>query len=613
MRASHRPIRLWLIINITLWAQHALADEIQKDPPSSGQEIAATDIVETGSGTPTKLINVSEEVKPAAADMEKTTTDSATKSAEEDPMQQPIPALSAEEQHEAEGLVQQVVDRVKQTRAEEEKARPKAPEDSNKINYIPEFIKQEIRDQVRTNLRSDVVEDVLTQAKNERWGMPDALPAWVNKVVINGDIRLRAQDDIFAQGNLADTYVNVPEVNANGGFAYTGPEAYINTTEDRMRMRARARVKVNAKITEGIKAGFRLSTGNQKDPVSTNQTLGTYDNRYQVVWDQVYLKHENYDVDAYHWLTVTGGRMPNPWVSTDLVWDSDIAFEGFAATFYHNLRGMDSLYDSDQDDRTLFFTAGVFPLQEVELSGRDKWLYGAQLGAEFITLDQSKFKVALAYYYFDNITGVRNKVVESTDYDYTAPAYMQKGNVLFNIRNSNDPQAELWALAAQYHELNLTLMYDMAKFSPLHIVLAADVVKNIGYDRKDVEQRTLGDPRRSQGWNDTVGATKNRTLGYQLGVTVGWPRVTLVGNWNVSLYYKYLQRDAVLDAYTDSDFHIGGTDAKGWVLTGKYGLDDNTWLTARWITSDSIDGVPMSLDGQTMGVDTVQVDVNAKF
>jgi hypothetical protein len=138
-------------------------------------------------------------------------------------------------------------------------------------------------------------------------------------------------------------------------------------------------------------------------------------------------------------------------------------------------------------------------------------------------------------------------------------------------------------------------------------VLAADIVKNVGYNRKDVEDISQGDVRRSQGWDDfEIGSTKERTLGYQLGVTVGRPSVMTVGNWNASLFYKYLERDAVLDAFTDSDFHLGGTDAKGWVLAGNYGLASNAWMSVRWITTDSIDGA-------LMGVDTMQVDINAKF
>jgi hypothetical protein len=65
-------------------------------------------------------------------------------------------------------------------------------------------------------------------------------------------------------------------------------------------------------------------------------------------------------------------------------------------------------------------------------------------------------------------------------------------------------------------------------------------------------------------------------------------------------------RDAVLDAFTDSDFHLGGTNAKGWFIGGNYGLMKNVWLTGRWLTADVITGPPY-------GVDVLQVDINTQF
>ena len=589
MDKNKRVIPILLSIVLGCWFQQAMAEETTAEETQAQEANSTAPTATTETGAPAEAAAEN----PPSADVE-TAVDA------------PIPALAPGEQEEAETLVHQVVDRVREEKAAEEKAQAGAPDDAVRINHVPAFIKEEIRNQVRSDLHADVLQDVLTQAKNEQWGIPYALPSWVNKVSFKGDIRLRAQDDIFASSNQAGSYTDVSVVNASGGFANAGPDVYTNVTEDRLRLRARARLKIDAKVTEGIKAGLRLSTGNQKDPVSTNQTLGTYDNRYQTVWDQVYLEYKGYDEDRYPYLTLVGGRMPNPWMSTDLVWDGDLAFEGVAATYRKNLRGSDNLLDMTEHDQTMFATIGAFPLQEVDWSANDKWLYGGQVGAEFQYIDQSKLKFALAYYVFDNITGVRNKTTDSKDMDYTAPQYMQKGNILFNIRNSNDPAAELWALAAQYREINLTASYDMASYAPLHVVMSGDMVKNIGYDQKAIDRRAQGVVERAQGWQYQSDPTKARTLGYQLGVTVGWPVVTQIGNWNVSLFYKYLERDAVLDAFTDSDFHLGGTDAKGWIVTYNYGLEDNAWVSARWITSDSIDGAQM-------GVDSLQVDVNAKF
>ena len=393
-------------------------------------------------------------------------------------------------------------------------------------------------------------------------------------------------------------------MNEKGGFNKAGPDAYLNTTHDRYRMRIRARLGMDAKVTNDVKAAFRVSTGNTNDPVSTNQTMGNYGNRYGVMWDQAYIRADEIDLNDFRYLTLLGGRMPNPWFSTDLVWDSDLAFEGVAATYRHNLNGSDSLMDMTQHDRTLFFTLGAFPLQEVELSAKDKWLYGAQLGSEFIFQNQSELKFGVSYYYYRNITGRRN-AVDSTLLDYTAPGFMQKGNLLFDIRNDSDTTTDLWALASDYKELNVTAALDLAMLSPIHIIVTADYVKNMGYDKDKILTRSGGQVARSGGV-DTNNPLRARTMGYQVQLTIGWPDVTLPGNWRTQFAYKYLQADAVLDAFTDSDFHLGGTDAKGWIFGLDYGVGENTWMTLRYITADAIDGIPF-------GVDVIQLDINAKF
>ena len=70
--------------------------------------------------------------------------------------------------------------------------------------------------------------------------------------------------------------------------------------------------------------------------------------------------------------------------------------------------------------------------------------------------------------------------------------------------------------------------------------------------------------------------------------------------------YRYLQRDAVIDAYTDSDFHFGGADAAGYYVTADYGLAQRVWMRLRYLSSNAI-------DGPTLGIDTLQIDLNTRF
>ena len=62
----------------------------------------------------------------------------------------------------------------------------------------------------------------------------------------------------------------------------------------------------------------------------------------------------------------------------------------------------------------------------------------------------------------------------------------------------------------------------------------------------------------------------------------------------------------MVDGYTDSDFHLGGTDAKGFIIGGNLGVAKNAWVRARYISANEINGAPYS-------VDLLQIDLNARF
>jgi hypothetical protein len=158
-----------------------------------------------------------------------------------------------------------------------------------------------------------------------------------------------------------------------------------------------------------------------------------------------------------------------------------------------------------------------------------------------------------------------------------------------------DPsEAQKAALAAEYKIVNVTAKLTLEFFFPTQIVLWGDYALNIGFDKDEVAERT------------GLTEVKEETQGYQYGLLLGYPKISEFGQWNVSGYYRYLEADAVLDAFTDSDFHGGGTNCQGWVAGLGVGLFKNIWLSAKWMTADEI-------EGPTMAWDTVQADINARF
>lgn len=480
-----------------------------------------------------------------------------------------------------------------------------------KVQQVPQFIQDDIRQKVKSDLHDQVVEDVMNRAKNEKWGIPGTLPGWIDNVKIKTDIRLRAQSDSFEnQDDSIDVsqegrpiYWDYAAINSAGNLeAKNGELLELNNSKERDRARVRARIGVDTKINALWKSGFRLATGTSTDPVSTNQTMGSYGRRYTTTMDLAYLKYDGVDTASYPWFSFTGGRMANPFIATDLVWDADLAFDGVAATYRFNLSSGEDLFAVMDRSKQLFFTLGAFPIQEVELSNEDKYLIGSQLGTNLQFQNQDTLSAAISLYDYLNITGKKNEKGLNLN-DFSAPAFIQKGNTLYNIANPVDEAstARLYALASDYKLVNLTASYTLARFSPIQVVATFDYVKNIGFDKKSVAKKVV---------LSDIGSTYDQIIedvtGYQAMVTVGWPVIAKNGDWNISAAYKRLGADAVLDAFTDSDFGLGGTDLKGWVVSGQYGINDNVWTNLRLLSAERIKGLPYS-------VNTVQLDLNAKF
>jgi polyhydroxyalkanoate synthesis regulator phasin len=455
-----------------------------------------------------------------------------------------------------------------------------------RVTYVPQIVKDEIREQVRAEVTPQVVKEVVAQAQTEKWGVPGALPDWVGNLKFNADIRVRGEANLFASDNAEFAYPDFVTINDKGGIGKAGAAAFLNTSEDRIRTRLRVRAGVESPIGDNFTAGIRLATGNARDPVSTNQTMAQVGGRYTFGVEQAWIRYDAHGDAKLPWLTVTGGRMANPFLSTDLVYDTDLTFEGFAGTYRLGFN------DGQSSDHHAYLTLGAFPLEEVELSARDKWLYAAQLGLNWKFDNDSRLRGAVAYYDYDNIVGRRN-LPDSTLYDFTAPKWLQKGNTLYDIRNDNDPSTNLFALAADYKLVDLTVTYDLPVWDRYQLSLLGNYVKNVGFDAKAVQQRTGV-------------AVAARTAGYQLEVGFGDPAINRLHAWRASFRYRYLQRDAVLDAFTDSDFHLGGTDSQGYMLRGDYGLGKKVSLSLRYLTANEIDGPPL-------GIDVVFLDLNGQF
>lgn len=434
-----------------------------------------------------------------------------------------------------------------------------------RVQLVPESIRKQIAEQVR--------EEVVSQAKAERWGDVNAVPEWVDRFRFEGDVRMGFQRDMFADGNAPELFFQAAGQNVD------------NTLEDRNRGRLRARLGITARVTPEMSASLRLVTGGANDPVSTNQTLGNAGGKINFALDRAFLRWR--PAQTWPGMSVTAGRIPNPFFSTDLVWDDDLNLDGLVV----------QVEDSAASTKTWrpFATAGLFPLEDVQKTSsnqaKSKYILGAQAGVEWVPSNNLRSKVGLALYDFRNTSGVANRVGETAT-NGTAPRFRQKGNTLFNLSNPQSLSGP-FGLASDFKVLNLTGVLDYRLFDPVHVILSADFVRNLGFDGLKIQSRS--------GLN-----VDRQDMGYLLRFAVGMPNMLLKDDWQLSLAYRYLEADAVVDGFTDSDFHLGGTNSKGFIVGGQYGLSRNTWLTARWLSSREITGLPLSIN-------TFQANFNARF
>lgn len=432
-----------------------------------------------------------------------------------------------------------------------------------RVPYVPQVVKDQIRDQVK--------EEVIAEAKAEGWGKQSALPEWLSRLTLKGDLRLRYQGNYYGDGN-----VPAPIYNEITGADQT------NTTQNESLWVYQARLGLVAKLSEAWSTEFRITSGNSLNPVSTNQSLGNYFNRGLITLDLAYLRWAN-----ERWMA-EGGRIPNPYFSTTMVWDEDLSFSGFAGTYKPQF----------SPDLHGFFTGGAFLVDyqqsdPVTPNPKTKFLFGLQAGADWNMTDRAKLTFGLAYYDYQNTWGIRNPSPGSQAYDWTVPAFNQKGNTLFNINSISNPGNPLYALAAKFQVLNLTAKADLAYFDPVVVSVIGDYANNIGFNQQEILNRT--------GLQ-----LESNTSAYQLGLTVGKPGVGQAGNWEAFFRYRYLQDNSVFAAFNDSDFHLGGTNAKGYIVGGSFVVYPNVWLRARWLSAEEIDGPPLSID-------VLQIDLNAKF
>jgi hypothetical protein len=503
---------------------------------------------------------------------------------------------------------------------------PAQDDDTVRVTYVPEVVKAQLREEIKN--------DVMEQARTEHWAAPRSFPDWVSRFTFYGDVRLRYEAIYNHKQNTnnGDFYA-FPNFNAvNTGSPYNTADTSVafpryNIDQDRARLRLRARLGAAVDLGEGFTSNFRMATGENNSPVSENQSFGAAGSgqgggfsKYSLWLDRAYLKYQTTS-DPARALTATLGRFDNPFLGTSIIWADDLGFDGAVLTIPAQIHFDGQVIDSVRP----FAVIGAFPVFNTDLNfssnsntkfkSNDKWLEAAQLGLDLKISRDLNVKLGTAYYLFTKTVG---KTYTYTPYsssdggetDSRRPAFAQKGNTYMALRDiipAYDDKGNLlgqwqyFGLATAFHDVAFDVRADYNHFDPFQISFIGEYVENQAFSARNVIARgavnNLGDSG-----DTSVGGGSAWIVGIKLGDALLQKR----WDWNVSLNYREVDSDAVIDGFCDSDFGGGGTNLKGLTLGANLALAKRVSVGAKWMSASEVSGQPFRND-------ILQFDINGKF
>lgn len=493
---------------------------------------------------------------------------------------------------------------------------PPPPNGAVRVPYIPETVRNQIKDQLRS--------EVLAEARSGGWASPDrAAPDWTRSITLHGDIRVRSESDIYARTNANDV-IDFATINAFGPYGIDDPRVLLPILNSRNNMwnrtKFRARLGVDANITPGVSAGISLATGDNFGPISTNATLGGGFFKRDVWLDKAWIR-----LQPISQVEVKLGRFENPFNASDLLYDKDL-----------NLDGVVLALDSGTmlgDGVKLTARGGAFPVDYGasnyptfafdKAKAPNRYLFAGEVQLDAM-LDDVAIRASVGYHDFHGFQAKLSNPcqVETESFcstDYLQPLFLTKGNTLSPLRqivtiNPNASLPQLLGYTFAYRVLDAELSVSLPLDDDTIVRGSGSYVRNLGFDKADICRFGLaGRPynNNAAGSGTYCAATNPATFaggntGYRGEVLVGAVDPVKRGEWQVMAGYRYVQSDAVLDAFSDSDFHLGGTNSKGYFIGGKYAVRNGLSFGARWLSANEIIGAPLAID-------VLQLDVEARF
>jgi hypothetical protein len=483
---------------------------------------------------------------------------------------------------------------------------PVAPAHAQDSALLDALVKKGVlSDQEAEDIRASEEKDYSTTAASKI-----VLSSAIKTITFYGDLRLRYElrDGTVHAGDLSGAGAGASAV-----FAH-------NDSQDRSRWRYRLRFGVKGDLYDQFSYGIRLATNPNYDR-SGNVTFGDSDSagpfgkdKSLLSVDQVFLSWKPTD-----YLTLTGGKAPNPLYTTNMIWDDNLNPEGASESF-----------DKKIGDAEIFATAGQFIYGDSADNGtfpgavpagsgnfNDVFMFAEQVGFKYSFDENTFFKGAgTIYTYSGAVNGAATTV-----------AGLYSGSpIVLNANGGNSPTLfnGPFVGAGSAFGTNVSGINDLAvietplefdfKLGKVPMRVFGDFAYNFEADaRADAARGAINALRATNTSNTGITAIGGTTAAnaplinsngvqgvlnsgknfldqaaYQVGVEAG--QLKKKGDWDGKLFWQSTGYYAVDPNLIDSDIFNAATNMQGVVVSVAHSWTDAISSTVRYAYGTTVNG-----------------------
>lgn len=401
------------------------------------------------------------------------------------------------------------------------------------------------------------------------------------------------------------------------------PSTLVTNPDDaqqRNRARYRLRLGIRGTLVDDFFFGLRLETSTSAR--STNVTFGDDAGPFGKTSDGAFIGQAYVGYRGFRDITLTAGRMPNPFVTTSMVWDGDINPEGLAQQYKHTFNlsfgggSVAAAGSSSKDGKgaeaavvsepfklaiDVFANFGQFvyddqnpenPIGAPAVSGgrrvpeNDAYLFGYQVGARFKFPNNIYFQMAPTIYHY---SGYGNDF--NTFYN---------GGPNFRVGNTT--------VVPNQTGINSLLVFNMPaeigfKLGELPVRIFSDFAVNL--DAED-RARAAGRPEED-----------DERYAYQVGVGIG--QLKAKGEWQVQAFWQHAEQYSLDPNLVDGDIFDGRGNMEGVALLAGYALMDAVTVNLTYAYGQQINTALGTGGGSDLTINPIreyqlfQADLNWKF